>query len=153
MLLVFMGIFFVRNLMLPMASDDIPYAFVWDGEDRGNLLDSVGLRERITSFGDIVRSQYSHYMTWGGRIIGIGLTQLAQHAGIHDAGSAPVPYWYRQETQRDKWRLSVWDPFRTMVSDTRPLPHGALDVRQLCVPMDCCYRPALPTAIRQGLLD
>ena len=40
MLLVFMGIFFVRNLMLPMASDDIPYAFVWDGEDRGNLLDS-----------------------------------------------------------------------------------------------------------------
>ena len=76
MLLVFMGIFFVRNLMLPMASDDIPYAFVWDGEDRGNLLDSVGPRERITSFGDIVRSQYSHYMTWGGRIIGIGLTQL-----------------------------------------------------------------------------
>ena len=76
MLLVFMCIFFVRNLMLPMASDDIPYAFVWDGEDRGNLLDSVGPRERITSFGDIVRSQYSHYMTWGGRIIGIGLTQL-----------------------------------------------------------------------------
>ena len=76
MLVVFMSLFFARNLMLPMASDDIPYAFVWDGEDRGNLLDSVGPRERITSFGDIVRSQYSHYMTWGGRIIGIGLTQL-----------------------------------------------------------------------------
>ena len=28
MLAVFMAIFFVRNLMLPMASDDIPYAFV-----------------------------------------------------------------------------------------------------------------------------
>ena len=76
MLLVFMGIFFVRNLMLPMVSDDIPYAFIWDGEDRGNLLDGVGPRERIASFGDIVKSQYSHYMTWGGRIIGIGLTQL-----------------------------------------------------------------------------
>lgn len=76
MLLVFMSIFFVRNLILPMASDDIPYAFVWDGADRGNLLDSVGPRERITSFSDIVRSQYSHYMTWGGRVIGIGLTQL-----------------------------------------------------------------------------
>ncbi len=76
MLFVFMAIFFVRNLMLPMVSDDIPYAFVWDGNDRGNLLDSVGTRERITSLGDIVRSQYSHYMTWGGRIIGIGLTQL-----------------------------------------------------------------------------
>ena len=57
MLLVFMGIFFVRNLLLPMVSDDIPYAFVWDGADRGNLLDGVGPRERITSFGDIVRSQ------------------------------------------------------------------------------------------------
>ena len=76
MLLVFMGIFFVPNLMLPMVSDDIPYAFIWDGEDRGNLLDGVGPRERIASFGDIVKSQYSHYMTWGGRVIGIGLTQL-----------------------------------------------------------------------------
>ena len=76
MLLVFMSVFFVRNLMLPMVSDDIPYAFIWDGEDKGNLFDGVGPRERITSFGDIIRSQYSHYMTWGGRIIGIGLTQL-----------------------------------------------------------------------------
>ncbi len=76
MLVVFMAVFFARNLLLPMVSDDIPYAFVWDGADRGNLLDGVGPRERITSFGDIVRSQYSHYMTWGGRVIGIGLTQL-----------------------------------------------------------------------------
>ena len=83
MLLVFMGIFFVRNLMLPMVSDDIPYAFVWNGEDRGNLLDGVGPRKRIMSFGDIVRSQYSHYMTWGGRIIGIGLTQIFAWEGKH----------------------------------------------------------------------
>ena len=76
MMLVFMGIFFIRNLMLPMVSDDIPYAFIWDGEDRGNLLDGVGHRERITSFADIITSQYSHYMTWGGRVSGIGLTQL-----------------------------------------------------------------------------
>ena len=40
-----------------------------------------------------------------------------------------------------------------MVSDTRPIPHGALDVWQLCVPMDSRHRPALPAAIRQGLLD
>lgn len=83
MLLVFMGVFLVRNLMLPMASDDIPYAFVWDGADKGNLLDGVGPRERITSFGDIIRSQYSHYMTWGGRVIGIGLTQLFAWEGKH----------------------------------------------------------------------
>lgn len=81
MLLVFMLLFFARNLVLPMISDDIPYAFVWDGADRGNLLDGVGPRERITSLGDIVRSQYSHYMTWGGRIIGIGLTQFFSWQG------------------------------------------------------------------------
>lgn len=33
MLLIFMAFFFIRNLMLPMASDDIPYAFIWDGAD------------------------------------------------------------------------------------------------------------------------
>ena len=67
-LLVFLGVFFVRNCMLPFVSDDIPYAFIWDGADRGNLLDGVGPRQRITSFYDIVVSQWSHYMTWGGRI-------------------------------------------------------------------------------------
>lgn len=75
-LLLFLGLFFLRNWMLPMVSDDIPYAFIWDGADRGNLLDGVGTRQRITSFGDIIISQWSHYMTWGGRILGIGLTQL-----------------------------------------------------------------------------
>ena len=75
-LLVFLGVFFVRNCMLPFVSDDIPYAFIWDGADRGNLLDGVGPRQRITSFYDIVVSQWSHYFTWGGRILGIGLTQL-----------------------------------------------------------------------------
>ncbi|MBQ7516519.1 MAG: hypothetical protein IJS96_09580 [Schwartzia sp.] len=73
---VFMGVFLIRNLMLPMISDDIPYAFIWDGADKGNLLDGVGTRARIASFGDIVKSQWSHYFTWGGRVLGIGLTQL-----------------------------------------------------------------------------
>ncbi|WP_303841184.1 DUF6056 family protein [Selenomonas ruminantium] len=76
LLVLFLGLFFVRNCMLPMVSDDIPYAFIWDGADRGNLLDGVGPRQRITSFYDIVVSQWSHYFTWGGRILGIGLTQL-----------------------------------------------------------------------------
>ena len=75
-LVLFLGLFFVRNCMLPMVSDDIPYAFIWDGADRGNLLDGVGPRQRITSFYDIVVSQWSHYFTWGGRILGIGLTQF-----------------------------------------------------------------------------
>lgn len=75
-LLVVAAVFFVRNMLLPLVSDDIPYAFIWDGADRGNLLDGVGERVRITSFYDIVVSQWSHYFTWGGRILGIGLTQF-----------------------------------------------------------------------------
>lgn len=81
--LLFMGVFLIRNLLLPMVSDDIPYAFIWDGADRGNLLDGVGVRERVTSFWDILDSQYSHYMTWGGRVLGIGLTQLFAWEGKH----------------------------------------------------------------------
>lgn len=78
-----MGIFLIRNLILPMVSDDIPYAFIWDGADKGNLLDGVGERVRITSFADIIESQWSHYFTWGGRILGIGLTQLFAWEGKH----------------------------------------------------------------------
>ena len=66
-LVLFLGLFFLRNSLLPMVSDDIPYAFIWDGDDRGNLLDGVGQRQRIASFYDIVISQWSHYFTWGGR--------------------------------------------------------------------------------------
>lgn len=76
LILLFLALFFVRNCLLPMVSDDIPYAFIWDGADRGNLLDGVGPRQRISSFYDILVSQWSHYFTWGGRILGIGLTQL-----------------------------------------------------------------------------
>lgn len=75
-LLVVTIVFFLRNMLIPLVSDDIPYAFIWDGADRGNLLDGVGERVRITSFYDIVVSQWSHYFTWGGRILGIGLTQF-----------------------------------------------------------------------------
>ena len=54
-LLLFLGLFFLRNWMLPMVSDDIPYAFIWDGADRGNLLDGVGPRQRISSFAKFKR--------------------------------------------------------------------------------------------------
>ena len=112
MLLAFMSVFFVRNLMLPMVSDDIPYAFIWDGEDKGNLFDGVGPRERITSFGDIVRSQYSHYMTWGGRIIGIGLTQLFawEGKGLFNVLNTLVLFWILFAL----WFL-IPDPFLTVL--------------------------------------
>lgn len=67
----FLLTFFLRNLLLPIIADDYSYAFIWDGDGLGNLLDGIdGNRlERVESFGDILYSQWQHYFTWGGRTI------------------------------------------------------------------------------------
>ena len=61
------AIFFARNCLMPLVADDYSYAFVWDA-GVGNILagvpDSI---ERVDSLGDLIDSQVSHYMTWGGR--------------------------------------------------------------------------------------
>ena len=64
-------IFFLRNLMLPIIADDYSYAFIWDGDGRGNLIDGLDPNrlERVESFADILYSQWQHYFTWGGRTI------------------------------------------------------------------------------------
>lgn len=73
--------FLLRNLLLPMMADDYSYAFVWDGEHLGNLMDNIGPRERVDSLGDIFRSQWSHYFTWGGRTPSMMLIQLFAWVG------------------------------------------------------------------------
>lgn len=78
-LIFFVGYFFARNIFLPLCYDDYAYAFIWDGSHGGNL-DAMQIensqRERVQSFSDIFTSQYSHYMTWGGRIIGHSVAQF-----------------------------------------------------------------------------
>ena len=78
-LILFVGYFFARNIFMPLAYDDYAYAFIWDGEHGGNL-DAMQIensqRERVQSFADIFTSQYSHYMTWGGRVIGHSIAQF-----------------------------------------------------------------------------
>ncbi|MBQ9478253.1 MAG: hypothetical protein IJU71_01745 [Selenomonadaceae bacterium] len=70
-------IFFVRNCLLPLAADDYSYAFIWDGDGRGNILEGVpDTIERVDSIGDLIASQWSHYMTWGGRTPAHTLVQL-----------------------------------------------------------------------------
>lgn len=68
-LILFAGFFLILNLLTPFIADDVSYAFIWDGEHYGNLMDGIGKRERITSFMDILISQYSHYFWWGGRTV------------------------------------------------------------------------------------
>ena len=80
-LLLFAVPFLLRNLLLPMMADDYSYAFIWAGEDMGNLMDNIGPRERVNSLGDILISQWSHYFTWGGRTPSMIFIQLFAWVG------------------------------------------------------------------------
>lgn len=71
--IAFGGFFLLRNLLTPMAQDDYCYSFIWEGDKGGNFFitsDNLTFhRERVNSLGDIFESLYSHYFTWGGRIV------------------------------------------------------------------------------------
>lgn len=77
----FTAFFFLRNIFMPLAQDDYAYAFIWEGDKGGNLSlipaeEELQKRERVQSFGDILTSQYSHYFTWGGRIVAHSIAQF-----------------------------------------------------------------------------
>ena len=38
---IFAGFVFVRTTLLPLSHDDYSYAFIWDGDARGNLIDGL----------------------------------------------------------------------------------------------------------------
>ncbi len=79
---VFATYFFARTTLLPLAHDDFSYAFIWDGAHGGNLAGmqfgspEIEYRERVSSFGDIAQSMWSHYFTWGGRIFAHTISQF-----------------------------------------------------------------------------
>ena len=76
LLLAILGIFAVRNFLVPLFADDYSYAFIWNGKDKGNLMNGIGKRERVKSVKDIFISQYSHYLTWSGRFTAHFLIQF-----------------------------------------------------------------------------
>lgn len=63
------GTFLIMNLLTPMFGDDYAYSFIWDGAQNGNFQNNIGKLERLESIGDIFVSQWSHYLTWGGRSV------------------------------------------------------------------------------------
>ena len=69
--------FLIRNVLLPMVADDYSYAFIWNGDDLGNITYGIsGDFQRVHSFYDILVSQWSLYFTWSGRIIAESLVQI-----------------------------------------------------------------------------
>ena len=80
-LILFAGFFFAWNLLMPFFADDILYAFIWDAEHGGNFSPNVGKLERISSFTDILVSQWLHYFHWGGRTVAHIIVQFFSWIG------------------------------------------------------------------------
>ncbi|MBD3107673.1 hypothetical protein IEO70_04775 [Bacillus sp. AGMB 02131] len=57
LLLLLFSFMFIFNFLAPMFADDYNYSFMWDKS------------KRIENFSDIIKSQYMHYMEWGGRTV------------------------------------------------------------------------------------
>ncbi|WP_288781362.1 DUF6056 family protein [uncultured Dialister sp.] len=64
---IFICVLILNLLNYPFLGDDYVYAFMWQGKDIFTPLPE-GAR-RIQSFSDIFQSLYSHYFTWGGRMV------------------------------------------------------------------------------------
>lgn len=70
-LLVFAGIYFflyILNYLTPMSfGDDYLYSFIWQGKPMNVPLPEDAVR--VSSWHDLFVSQWSHYLTWGGRTV------------------------------------------------------------------------------------
>ena len=64
---IFLSVLILNLLNYPFLGDDYVYAFMWQGQDIFTPLPENA--RRIQSFSDIFHSLYSHYFTWGGRMV------------------------------------------------------------------------------------
>ena len=66
---------YIFNFLTPMSTgDDCLYAFIWQGHSMFVPLTEDAIR--VTSLHELLASQCSLYLTWGGRVVGQTLTQL-----------------------------------------------------------------------------
>ena len=64
---IFISVLILNLLNYPYIGDDYVYAFMWQGKVLITPLPENA--RRIQSFSDIFQSLYSHYFTWGGRMV------------------------------------------------------------------------------------
>ena len=61
------------NSLTPMSfGDDYLYAFIWQGHSMFIPLTEDAVR--VSSWNELLASQWSLYFTWGGRVVGQSLT-------------------------------------------------------------------------------
>lgn len=77
-LLVLLGIYlflYILNWLTPLGfGDDYLYSFVWQGSAMNVPLPANAVR--VSSFSDLLASQWSHYLTWGGRSVAHTIAQF-----------------------------------------------------------------------------
>ena len=68
LLTTFFFFFYIFNYLTPMCfGDDYVYSFIWQGHSEYNPLTMSAMR--VSSFQDLLTSQWSHYFTWSGRTV------------------------------------------------------------------------------------
>lgn len=71
---------YVLNYFTPLTfGDDCLYGFIWQGNSMFVPLNENAVR--VSSWQDLIASQWSLYLTWGGRVVGQSLTQFFVWAG------------------------------------------------------------------------
>ena len=77
-LLVLLGIYlflYILNWLTPLGfGDDYLYSFVWQGSAMNVPLPANAVR--VSSLSDLLASQWSHYLTWGGRSVAHTVAQF-----------------------------------------------------------------------------
>ena len=74
-LLIIFLFLYILNYFTPLGfGDDYLYSFIWQGHAMNVPLPANAVR--ISSFSDLLVSQWSHYFTWGGRTVAHSLAQF-----------------------------------------------------------------------------
>ena len=74
-LLVIYLFLYILNWLNPLGfGDDYLYSFIWQGNAMNIPLSANAVR--VSSFSDLLTSQWSHYLTWGGRSVAHTVAQF-----------------------------------------------------------------------------
>ena len=79
---IFVYIWYLNHIIPLSFGDDYVYQYVWDGSTGWNMFHPLeDHAQLVQNWGDILRSQWSHYLTWGGRTVAHTLAQFVLWQG------------------------------------------------------------------------
>lgn len=79
---IFVYIWYLNHIIPLSFGDDYVYQYVWNGSTGWNMFHPLeDHAQLVQNWGDILRSQWSHYLTWGGRTVAHTLAQFVLWQG------------------------------------------------------------------------